>query len=116
MKFEVLNLQKNGIIDADASRNYLSMVIQPVGDRNTYLVTNVYGPQRLDDKIRFIGSLVDLQNRFAGLPWVIGADFNMIRSLLKKKRGTRALNKDSSSFQCFSENMKLVDIETNNGL
>eukprot|EP00253_Pinus_taeda_P027848 PITA_27848 len=40
----------------------------------------------------------------------------MIRSLLEKKGGTRALNKDSSAFQCFSENMKLIDIETNNGL
>ncbi len=40
----------------------------------------------------------------------------MIRSLSEKKGGTRALNKDSLAFQTFSENMKLVDIETNNGL
>ena len=40
----------------------------------------------------------------------------MIRSLSKKKGGTRALNKDSLDFQIFSESMKLVDIETNNGL
>eukprot|EP00253_Pinus_taeda_P016193 PITA_16193 len=40
----------------------------------------------------------------------------MIRSLSEKKGGTRALNKDSSAFQIFSEKMKLVDIETNNGL
>lgn len=47
------NPLKIGIIDAEASRNYLSVVIQPVGDRNTYLVTNVYGPQRLEDKLGF---------------------------------------------------------------
>ena len=35
------NPQKIGILDAEASRNYLSVVIQPVGDRDTYLVTNV---------------------------------------------------------------------------
>eukprot|EP00253_Pinus_taeda_P012543 PITA_12543 len=110
------NPQKIGIIDAEESRIYLSVVIQPVGDRDTYLVTNVYGPQRLDDKIKFIDSLVDLKSIFAGLPWVIGGDFNMIRSLSEKKGGTRALNKDSSAFQCFLENMKLVDIETNIGL
>jgi len=38
------NPKKIGIIDVEASRNYLSVVIQPVGDREIYLVTNVYGP------------------------------------------------------------------------
>lgn len=92
------NPQKIGIIDAEASRNYLSVVIQPVGDRDIYLVTNVYGPQRLDDKIRFIDSLVDLRVRHEGIPWVLGGDFNMIRSLLEKKGGTRTLNKYSLAF------------------
>jgi len=100
------NPQKIGIVDAEASRNYLSVVIQLVRDKDTYLVTNVYGPQRLDDKFRFIDSLMDLWNRYAELPWLIGGDFNMIRSLLEKRGGTRALNKDSSAFQIFSENMK----------
>lgn len=54
------NPLKIGIIDVEASRNYLSVFIQPVGDRNTYLVTNVYVPQRLDDKIKFLDSLVYL--------------------------------------------------------
>lgn len=35
---------------------------------------------------------------------------------LGEKGGTRAPNKDSLGFQIFSESMKLVDIETNNGL
>ena len=38
------NPQKIGIIDAEASRNYLSVVIQPLGNREIYLITNVYGP------------------------------------------------------------------------
>lgn len=82
----------------EGTRNYLSVIMQPVGDRDTYLVMNVYVHQRLDDKIRSIDSLVDLRTKHAGLPWVIGGDFNMIRSLSEKKRGTRALNKDSSTF------------------
>ena len=40
----VWNPQNIGIIYAEASRNYLSVVIQPVGYRETYLVMNVYGP------------------------------------------------------------------------
>ena len=37
--------QKLGILDAKAARNYLSLVCQPIGDKETYMITNVYGPQ-----------------------------------------------------------------------
>ena len=79
------NPQKISIIDAEASRNYLSVVMQPVGVQETFLVTNVYGPQRIDDKLRFLDSLVDLRSRHEGIPWVMGGDFNMIKSLFEKK-------------------------------
>eukprot|EP00253_Pinus_taeda_P017284 PITA_17284 len=39
----------------------------------------------------------------------------MIRSLTKKKGGTRKLGRDSISFQNFMDNMGLVDTETTNG-
>eukprot|EP00253_Pinus_taeda_P003205 PITA_03205 len=88
------NPHKIGILDAEASKNYLSVVIQPVGERDTFFVTNVYGPQRIDDKLRFLDSLVDLKDRHADIPWIMGGDFNMIKSLSEKKGGTRALNKE----------------------
>jgi len=37
------NPHEIGILDAEASRNYLSIVIQPFGDKDVYLITNVYG-------------------------------------------------------------------------
>ena len=92
------------------------MVIQPVGDRDTYLVTNVYGPQRLDDKLRFLDSLIGLRDRHVDVPWILCGDFNMIKSLSEKKWGTKTLNKDSLAFQIFMDNMKLVDIDSSNGL
>jgi len=79
------NPQKIGIIDAEASRNYLSVVIQHVGDKDTYVVTNVYGPQRTHDKLKFLYSLADLRERHAGIPWIMGGDFNMIKYLSEKK-------------------------------
>lgn len=42
---------KISIIDAEASRNYLSIIFQPVGVSDTFLVTNFYGPQRIDEKL-----------------------------------------------------------------
>jgi len=110
------NPQKIGIIDAEASRDYLSAVIQPVGDKETYLVTNVYGPQRMDDKLRFLNPLENLRDRYARIPRIFGGDFNFIKSLSEKKGGTRVLGKGSSAFQPFINKMKLVDIITNNGI
>jgi len=110
------NPQKIGIIDAEASKDYSSVVIQPVGDKETYLLTNVYGPQRMDEKLKFLNSLEDLRDRHVGLPWILGGDFNMFKSLSEKKGGTRISGKDSLAFQTFIDNMKLVDIVTNNGL
>jgi len=55
------NPHKIGIIDAEASRNYLLVVIQPMGDKEIYLVTNVYELQRLDGKLKLLDSLQDLR-------------------------------------------------------
>ena len=61
------------------------MVIQPVGDREIYLVMNVYGPQRTDEKLRFLDSLMELRDSHVDVPWILCGDFNMIKSLSGKK-------------------------------
>lgn len=38
--------QKFGMMDVEASRNYLPMICQPIGDKEIYMMTNVYGPQK----------------------------------------------------------------------
>jgi len=110
------NPQKIGLIDAEASRDYLFVVIQPMGEKDTYLVTNVYDPQRMDNKIKLLNSLEKIRDKHVGIPWTLGGDFNMIKSLLEKKGGTRALGKDSLAFQTFINKMKLVDIVMSNGI
>jgi len=62
------------------------VVVQPVGVSETFLVTNVYDPQRIDDKLKLLESLIDLRKRQAGIPCIMGGDFNMIKSLSGKKR------------------------------
>ena len=54
------NPRKIDIIDAKASRDYLLVVIQPMGDKEIYLVTNVYGPKRMDGKLKLLDCLEDL--------------------------------------------------------
>ena len=70
----------------------------------------------MDDKLRFLESLVDLRDKHVGIRWIMGGDFNMIKSLSEKKGGTKILSKHSSAFQTFIDNMKLVDNDTSNGL
>ena len=62
------NPQKLGILHAKASRNYLSVVIQPLGDKEVYLLTNVYGPQKLDEKLRLLTLLEELRARHRDIP------------------------------------------------
>lgn len=108
------NPQKFEIIDAEATRNHLSMVIQPLGDKECYLITNVYGTQILEEKLKLLTSLEELRERHSIIPWIMGGDFNMIKSLSKKKGGSRMLGRNSLAFQNFIDNMRLVSMETTN--
>ena len=76
---------KFGILDAEASRNYLSLVCQLVGHKEIYMITNVYGPEKKEDKLKLLTSLEELRQRHPVIPWILGGDFNMIKSLTEKK-------------------------------
>ena len=47
--------------------------------------------------------------------WVIGGDFNLIRSLEEKKGGVRNLSGITQAFNMVIEELHLVDIQTTNG-
>jgi len=49
--------KKLRILDAEASRNYLLLVIQLVGDKEIYMITNFYIPQKLEDKLKLLTSV-----------------------------------------------------------
>lgn len=108
--------QKVSIVDAEASRNYPSVIINPMGISDTFLVMNVYGPQRIDEKLKFLDFLVDLRTRNNEITWIMGGDFNMIKYFSEKKGGTRLLSKYSVVFQSFPKYMKLVDSKMHNSL
>jgi len=60
--------------------------------------------------------LEELRERHPAVTWILGGDFNMFRSLTKKKGGTRSLGRDSLTFHNFLNNMRLVDMDTINGI
>ena len=70
----------------------------------------------MENKFRLLSTLEDMKKRYPALPWILGGDFNITKSLMEKKGGTRILGRDSIAFQNFITNMKLVDMETSNGI
>eukprot|EP00253_Pinus_taeda_P022115 PITA_22115 len=104
------NPQKVSIIDAEASRNYLSVVIQPVGVSETFLVTNVYDPQRIDDKLKLLESLIDLRKRHAGIPCIMGELSNNLFTWNDKRGGEAHVASKLDRFM-ISEELMLIDKE-----
>ena len=47
--------------------------------------------------------------------WIVGGDFNIIRSLEEKKGGSRRLDRDSDAFNNLIDDLSLVDLEAING-
>jgi len=70
----------------------------------------------MGNKLQLLTTLKDMKKRCPTLPCILGGDFNITKSLMEKKGGTRTLGRDSIAFQNFITNMKLVDMETINGI
>lgn len=79
-------------------------------------VTNVYGSQRLQEKLEMLLDLDEVIQHHGANHWILGGDYNMITNLAEKKGGLRRLDKDSEAFNTFIAASKLIDIPTDNGL
>lgn len=98
-----------------ASRNMLSACFHVLGTLVRGVITNVYGPFQLACKPTFLEELHSLSTWVGRDHWIIGGDFNLIRSLEEKKGGIRTISRVSASFNEVIEDLHLVDIQTPNG-
>ena len=89
---------------------------QILGTNIQGVVTNVYGPFQTCKKVAFLANLGSLKEWVDEAPWLIGGDFNLIRSLDEKKGGVRIISTATNLFDKFIEEMKLVDIRPTNGV
>lgn len=64
------------ILATEAKRSYIAMETQIIGNSKTYLCTNVYGPQTIEEKLRFLCSLLNLKLRHSSMKIIMGGDFN----------------------------------------
>lgn len=109
------NPQVIRILSSDATRSFIAVEAQVVGNSETYLCTNVYSPQKLEDKFIFMRTLLNLKLRNPQAKTVMGGDFNMITNLTENKGGIRKLNKDSEAFLDFIKMVNLVDVFPKSG-
>jgi exonuclease III len=79
-------------------------------------LTSVYGPATPRDKQAFLRSLSYLSSLTQYHRWIVGGDFNIIRSLEEKKGGSRRLDRDSGDFNSLIDDLRLIDLEANNGI
>lgn len=128
--FEVLEIESKGregglatfwdtrkyqLVAAEASKNYLAMEMLIIGNSFSFLCINIYGPQRLDDKLVFLDSLKNLIARHPQANLILGGDFNMITSLMEKKGGLRKLNRDGEYFKEFIDKANFIDVYPKQG-
>eukprot|EP00253_Pinus_taeda_P033709 PITA_33709 len=102
------------ILFFEATRHFISLEVQVIGNSETYLCTNIYGPQKLEEKFTFLRTLLNLKLRYPNAKAIIGGGFNMINTLLEKG-GVRKLNKYSEAFLDFINTTKLVDVYHKSG-
>lgn len=94
------------VLSKEATKNFIAVEAQTTGNSESYLCTNVYGPQKLEDKISFLSSLLGLKYRHPSSKCIMGGDFNLITTLLEKKGGISKLNKDAELFTYFIDTAK----------
>jgi hypothetical protein len=93
----------------------LTATYRCIGSDRPGCLTNVYGPPTPRDKPDFLRSLHHTHTLKQHSNWVIGGDFNLIRSLEEKKGGSRRLERDSEDFNTLIEDLHLVDMDASNG-
>eukprot|EP00253_Pinus_taeda_P034616 PITA_34616 len=104
------------MLSAKSNKHFIAMDFQPIGNSGSFLCINIYSPQKLEDKIKFLNSLTRLIERHPRSKCILGGDFNMITTLLEKKGGLRKLNRDAEAFTGFIDTVKMVDIYPKSGM
>ena len=98
-----------------SSRHILSACFHILGTSVRGVMTNVYGRFQLGRKPTYLEEMRSLSAWVGRDHWIIGGNFNLIRSLDEKKGGIRSLSSISASFNEAIEDLHLVDVQTPNG-
>jgi len=97
------------------TRRSISADFQIIGAGGLGLLTNVYGPNAPGEKPDFLNLLEWINQTSQAKPWIVGGDFNMIKSIAEKRGGRTIADPNQLDFMNFINRCRLVDVETVNG-
>eukprot|EP00253_Pinus_taeda_P031160 PITA_31160 len=97
-------------------RRILTGLGRIVGTKEQVVISGVYGPPSPREKENFLNSMKIIRRLYPEVDWIIGGDFNLIRSLEEKKGGIRKMDHFMEKFNDLIDELRLVDIQTINGI
>jgi len=87
-----------------------------IGTIERILISGVYGPHVPGERERFLRNMQVARRIYPELPWIVGGDFNMIKTMEEKKGGIRRPDQNMELFNEMITDQRLVDIPTINGV
>ena len=81
------NKNKFVVHNALSTKHSLSVIFNMPESGQSICVTNVYGPQRLQEKLEMLLDLDEVRQHHGANHWILGGDYNMITNLAEKKGG-----------------------------
>ena len=87
-----------------------------VGTKERVVISGIYGPHIPGERENFIKNMQIVQRIYPETTWIVGGDFNLIRSLEEKKGGIRTPDQYMEMFNDMIGDLRLVDIQTINGV
>lgn len=87
-----------------------------IGSEERILISGVYGPHIPRKPKEFLKNMQSIRRIIYGTLWIIGGDFNMIRTVGEKKGGVRRPDQNMEEFNEMIIEQRLVDIPTTNGV
>lgn len=94
----------------------LSRIFRILGSQEWILLSNVYGTHTQSDQRLFLQNFTVMRSLYPTSPWIVGGDFNMIKSINKKNGGLRRIEADMKTFGDWIAEQRLVEIQTTNGI
>eukprot|EP00253_Pinus_taeda_P003052 PITA_03052 len=86
-----------------------------IGSAEKVLITGVYGPHIAGERERFVKNVKEARGLYPEMSWIIGGDFNLIRTM-DEKRGIRRTDQFMDIFNEMISEQRLVDMQTINAI